>query len=233
MYETILTVKPASAAEFNPVPLTRFAPELLLSVQHTTQGPIIAAFHKQSHKLEIYDPEPGKFALFVYQLPPGTALAHFTSKLTFAVGSAAIEDNSQVGEHDLTRVAVISNLIAGTTANPRWFSKQSQSIMQQFSLPSSEKVRGIAPIVGVGGEQDSTRMSSEEREGFYLWTTTALYECRPKMAPERIFCQLLQKGLEKTDAEPLGKTFRLDLFRLYEEAGDRAFDSQDYGRALE
>jgi hypothetical protein len=226
MYETIVDAKVQNAPQFVPVLLTRFAPDTSLSVQHTAQGSIIAAYNKASAKLEIYDPEPGKFALFVYQLPAGTAMFHFTSKLTFVVGSTAADaqESGATPESDLSRVAVISNLIAGTTVNPRWFLRhQIQSIMQQFSLPPKEKVRGMLSY-------DST----ESAEGnFFVWTTNGLYEIRQKMSPEKIFFQLLAKGLEKTDAEPFGKTFRLDLFSLYEQAADREFEAGNYGRALD
>lgn len=58
--------------------------------------------------------------------------------------SANQEQASSTTESDLSRIAVISNLIAGTTVNPRWFLRhQIQSIMQQFSLPPKEKVRGM------------------------------------------------------------------------------------------
>lgn len=56
MYETIISAK-QPAPQFAPVALTRFAPEMSLSVQHTPQGSIIAAYNKASAKLEIYDPE--------------------------------------------------------------------------------------------------------------------------------------------------------------------------------
>ena len=57
MYETIVDVKAPNAAQFAPVLLTRFAPEISLTVQHTAQGSIIAAYNRASAKLEIYDPE--------------------------------------------------------------------------------------------------------------------------------------------------------------------------------
>ena len=40
-------------------------------------------------------------------------------------------------------------------------------------------------------------------------------------------------GLERTEAEPLGKTAGLDLLQLYEEAADNYFAAGHYGRALE
>jgi hypothetical protein len=57
MYETIIDAKPQNAPQFTPVLLTRFAPETSLTVQHTSQGSIIAAYNRTSAKLEIYDPE--------------------------------------------------------------------------------------------------------------------------------------------------------------------------------
>lgn len=44
---------------------------------------------------------------------------------------------------------------------------------------------------------------------------------------------LLAQGLEKTDAEPLGKTVGLDILALYEHAADRFFAKGNFGRALE
>jgi hypothetical protein len=48
-----------------------------------------------------------------------------------------------------------------------------------------------------------------------------------------IFNQLLSQGLEKNEAEPLGKTVGLDLLNLYEEIADEYFEKGQYGRSLE
>jgi hypothetical protein len=69
-------------------------------------------------------------------------------------------------------------------------------------------------------------------EGFFMWTKDSIYELVPKKSPEKIFFDLLASNADK-EAESLGKTFELDLLRLYETAADEFFDLGEFGRSLE
>lgn len=74
---------------------------------------------------------------------------------------------------------------------------------------------------------------SDPLEGIYFWSDKALYEVKPHQSLEEIFYTLVEKGMEKKYGEHLVLTFDLDVYKLYEIAGDIYFNKGQYGRALD
>jgi hypothetical protein len=69
--ETLLAAP--GRAPFLLVPVQRFARDRTLSVQRARQGSVLTAWHAPTLKLEVYGPDMGKYALFIYQVRRGWA----------------------------------------------------------------------------------------------------------------------------------------------------------------
>ncbi|KAL6076588.1 negative regulation of SNARE complex assembly, variant 2 [Balamuthia mandrillaris] len=235
------------AAQKNPFAITllpafseqQLSEGLVLSVQHTQQGCFIGAYRPSAHTFEVFGPELGKFPLFVYQLPFPASHIQLTDKLLFAVGQE---------EGKTAKVYVVSKWNAATSSEPQWFYKHNKkSVMQEFVLPPQEMVGGVFPTfssaprgMGIptnvrrsGSFGDFLNNESSGLEGFFFWTNTTLYQCKPFHTPEQIFFSLISSGQEKVEAELLGKTMGLDLLTLYERAADANFAAGNHERALE
>eukprot|EP00727_Mastigamoeba_balamuthi_P014412 m51a1_g9596 hypothetical protein (1520) ;mRNA; r:1034033-1039913 len=224
-YRTIFTSR--NGEEFALQPLRQFPPTAEVSVQEARNGPVVGVFNRQSLQLEVYDTQISKYPLFVYQMPPGTVGFHYTKNLTYALveaGPSAGDPQSQ----SCCSIVVISNLIAGTSTTQKVSSKlRTSAAMQRFSIPADEH------FCGTFGYSDSSDALGEPYvRGCFVWTTSCIYRLSPCTRPETIFFQLVAQGLEKSDAEDLGKTLGLDLFSLYEQAADSYFAQREYGRAL-
>lgn len=74
---------------------------------------------------------------------------------------------------------------------------------------------------------------SDPLEGFYFWSNKTLYQVKPNLPLEQIFFKLVEKGMEKKLGENLVLTFDLDVYNLYEVAGDNYFKKGQHGRALD
>lgn len=79
-----------------------------MSTQKSKQGTLIGVFQPSSNKFELYDSEMSKFALYVYQLLPGTKHIHLLDKFTIVSRSDGSSGSI---------ISVISNYIAGTPTN--------------------------------------------------------------------------------------------------------------------
>lgn len=232
-YESIISTPKSKANEplstqFLPVPLQQFPYQdnVSLGVQKTWQGCLVGAYHPLTHTYEVFGPDLGKFALFVYQLPSPPTQILLTERLTFVV--------SKVGE-DASSVSVVSNWNAATSPEPHWFYKHHKdSVMQEFNLGPGQNILGVfrtnnsATLLRRSPQNPSTAL-----EGFYMWTSDAVYQCVAEQTPENIFYSLIGKGLEKSEAESFGKTMALDMLTLYETAADKYFELGKYQRAFE
>jgi hypothetical protein len=265
---------PSVVAEFGIETLRQFGQDSEVTVQDTKFGPIIGVMSRQSRQLEIYGAELGKFPLFVFQLPPGTVGFHFTRTVTFAfveasqaqlqsaaVTTTASPSSSGGSSPQATPLSssmtlsslgatgnilcVVSNLIAGTSTMPKYYTRtRSSSVMQRFGIGQDERFGGSFYMPSAnGGDLSSSEDGSDvpqssssaesSLQGCYIWTSKGLYQCKPTIQPEKLFFQLVSQGLERSDAEDFGKTLGLDLFTLYEQAADSYFADHDYGRALD
>jgi len=225
-YDTILTN--VGKPPFTPSAFERFPSGARLSAQRSKQGPLIGVFHSQSNKFEVYDLEFNKFALFVYQLFPEISHLLLTDKFIFTVSPAS---------PDTSKISVVSNLVAGTSANPLLFLKQmKESIMQEFVLPRGEAVRGFLrsfPVSRMVAVRNSAGGADVPLEGCIVVTSKGVYELRANIPPKSIFFSLLVESPDKKEAETLGKTLQLDLYQLYETAADQQFREGHADKALE
>ena len=151
----------------------------MISIQETQRrGTLIGSFDPTNNKLEVYDTDLSTYALFVYQLVPGTSLAQLTDKLVFAV---TYDSNELSGT---SHIFVISNLISATSSGSQQLYKKNQreSIMQEFRI-HGEKVRGIFRAFPNQFNSPNKPVNSmhTELEGFLLWTSDGIYECRQKV----------------------------------------------------
>ncbi|PRP84713.1 hypothetical protein PROFUN_07963 [Planoprotostelium fungivorum] len=218
-FDTIILQQAAKGSMFQPTSLP-FG-DAQVKPQKLRVGTCLGAYKPNTARLELYDSHmASKFAIFIYQLLGGARHIQVTDKP---------DDSGN------TELSVISNLMAGVSAEPSHLRKtnststlsnsrntiKKESILQQFTFP--ESVEGVLPALE----------DTDELTGFLFWTSRGIYQCRQHISAESLFFQLIKYGFAKSLAEPLGQTVGLDLLTLYEEAGDAYFREQKYGQALD
>eukprot|EP00002_Diphylleia_rotans_P038556 TRINITY_DN8793_c0_g2_i4.p1 TRINITY_DN8793_c0_g2~~TRINITY_DN8793_c0_g2_i4.p1 ORF type:complete len:1462 (+),score=228.86 TRINITY_DN8793_c0_g2_i4:40-4425(+) len=217
---------------FSMTPLTRFAQNLTITKQEIHHQPVFGVFHPSGNKLEVYDEDFSKYALFVYHLPPGTINYHLTERFIFAVC------RDSLGE----KIVVISTLMAGTSAEQSYkYTKsgfagtsnrqQTDAAMQEFRIHGNQHVLGFFRASKRMRDRDNAS-DQGALDGVYIWLADGLYELRPKQAPEQIFKKLVLEGHD-AHAELLGKSIGLDLLSLYEEIADNFYSEGDIARSLQ
>ena len=204
-----------------PSPGTRLCPQTI----HRRQKPttVISVYSSATDKLLVFDESLGKHAMYAYQLSP-SASEILTDRFIFSAHGSSFH--------------VISTLFAGTSAQPHFSLRVSRdSLMQTLQTDKQKEIQGlfppfapasllIDPFAG-GGAVD------EALEGCFVWTENCVYRCTADVSPEQIFLDMIRKGLESKEAEPLGKACGLDVLGLYEVAAEQAYEAKNYGRALE
>jgi len=150
------------------------------------------------------------------------------------------------GPYSTVRFSVLSNIVAGTSANPLYLYKQ-DSLMQEFKFAAGETVLQIMRAFPISRMMMNKTAASKgvatdtvQLEGCIVVTNRAIYELRQHVPAEVknsiaekknifilvvaikiIFFGLLSQSKDKNQAEMLGKTVGLDMFQLYESAGDQ------------
>jgi len=234
MFETL--VSHPSDKQYSIAPLAQFPPGCRLSTQETAQGVTIAVQHPEA-KIEVFDCELSKYAMFVFQICPGMELVHMSDKFLFTVSGPPEAPEGR------NRLSVISRLLAGTSGGSGPVHHPREAIMQEFRLPPGQRLQGVLqtrpPLVSVAAappDSPDSRGKGSVRGGstppLYLWSQDTIYECAMDMRPEEIFKSLVMGGLERNHAEPLGKTLGLDLLLLYKEVADEYFEAGQHERAL-
>jgi alpha-tubulin suppressor-like RCC1 family protein len=138
--------------------INKFGTETALSLQRMHQSEqVIGAYDKSNNKLEIYDALLTKFPLFVFQLFDSDIRSiYLTDKVIFTLRT----------DEEGWKLGVISRLLSGASANPRWMSKyQKESKLQEFKFGLNERIAGhlpafVAPKSHVPSSQASPSLSS-------------------------------------------------------------------------
>lgn len=214
--------------------------------EDSEKGPMLCMFNSIDNRLSIYDPLSTRFPLYIFQLNSDTHKVFVTDNLLITAQSSTQLRSVPHPQH----IWIISRLLANALQNsntsgeshlisPHWTlgqhqSKKSASVFQDFQLPQRQKILGILPGYHLKELNEHQKESSNFLEGCIIWTQNSVYEMRQNCAPFYIFKKILRHptGMFGEKSDQFGKTFKLDIFKIYEYEGDRAFKSMDYKRAF-
>ncbi|WAR18296.1 UVR8-like protein [Mya arenaria] len=173
--------------------------------------------------------------LFVYQLPVGSLFTTLTDRVTFVASKLAGNQ----------KLLVLSNQRAEISSdNYEEFNKE--SVLQQFEFSADEKLMSIFPksfpfywheklendfsrhpqdtdykqADNVPSALDIPLSSHTVIDGCIIVTENTVYECRPRVSPERLFLELCINQSDSSLIDQLGISLGLDLNILFERAAE-------------
>lgn len=114
-------------------------------------------------------------------------------------------------KHD--KIWVISKLLSSNDY-------KNDSILQEFIV--NEKIQGFLP-----------NLVDSNLETVYIWSRNSLYELKQKNKPKEIFNYLLKNNsIPFTKLEQFGKTFSLNLLKIYEKCANDLFEKNQISLSL-
>ncbi|XP_031571187.1 uncharacterized protein LOC116305433 [Actinia tenebrosa] len=219
-----------------PMPVKSPMGEVQFSVQHARNQVFIGAHNQRTDILQVYDTDVEHLPMFIYQLPSGTSQFILTDRLVFCV----VHDNQ-----GKTSLSIISSQLAETSQSvPRSPHRAESSIIQTFVLPKDEQVVGLfKQTKTMEGLRQASDVMEEDVDSFLptrvynvdgciLVTTSAVYECRPSVSPEKLFLDLAINNTDNTAADMLAITTGLDVNMLYQMAAEEALNQSKYEHAM-
>ncbi len=203
---------------------------------------LLSCYSRANYQLSIYDPENQRYPLYVFQMNRDAGLVHMTDQLLFSV--------QRSNEAESERIWVTSRILASqmSTDTLPTSTMRNTSVFQEFILPAGQHALGFmpgfvykkphsrispSPSITSLDEMETTEPVEPEYdiEGAYVWTQDNIYELKQKNTPPQLFHHMIENNNEQA-ADQFGKTFDLDLFRLYESSGDAAFEAGKFDKAF-
>ncbi|GAB1599590.1 uncharacterized protein LOC115226128 [Argonauta hians] len=226
---------------FWPVYFPQFGRSIQLSPQYAKGRQLIAAHCCRTCSYQIYDCSMERSPLYIYKLPLGAHNTVFTDSLIFL-------NTWQDGK----KLFLLANQKAETfPGSDQGLSPD--SILQTFDLPCEEKVLGIVkkcyPFYWHDKQEASMQLSHTELmsdlspysvpisrhsvlDGCLVITENAVYECRPRISPERYFLQLALHPTECGHVHHFAVSLGLDYNQLFQLATDHLLTKAHYTHAL-
>ncbi|XP_052272508.1 uncharacterized protein LOC127873013 isoform X1 [Dreissena polymorpha] len=221
---------------FAPVLLTQFSRSVTLNPQYAKGRHLVTAYCTKNSTYEVFASDMEHSPLFVYKLPIGSLFTTFTDRLTFLASKLA-------GDQKLT---IVSNQRAEVSdSSEHDFNKD--SVVQQFEIPPDEKLVSILAkpfpfywhekleedhhkhLADTDDHKNAESLPSAYNiilnshtvlDGCIVITNNTVYECRPRISPERLFLELCISQSDSSLVEQLGISLGLDLNFLFEIASD-------------
>ncbi|KAK3585949.1 hypothetical protein CHS0354_038491 [Potamilus streckersoni] len=225
-----------NSSNFIPLRFYQFQRSVWLSPQYAKGRHFVAAHCDKTSTYQIYDSNVEHSPLFVYKLPHGSVSIVFTDRVIFT--------SSVLGGEN--KLIVISNQRAEMSAETeKDFNKD--AVVQQFDFPKEEKLLTIikksfpfywhekqeelkrAKLKVDSASADPNKVisalhiqlnSHTVMDGCIIITDTCVYECRPRISPERLFLEFCVHQSDTSVAEQLGVSLSLDLNSLLEVAAE-------------
>ncbi|XP_065840918.1 uncharacterized protein [Oscarella lobularis] len=164
-------------------------------------------------------------ALFTYKLVRRVIKLLFTDTIIFALCQG------QESESKSTLNIISSHLAASvhvTNEPPREDPRLSDSVMQSFELPENEIVLYLY-------RQENALREKEHQtvlDSCLVVTNQAVYMCKQKVHPEKIFLELASDQNTIDLSDRLGIAIQLDVCGLYGIAAERQLERKNYDHAL-
>ncbi|XP_046564861.1 uncharacterized protein LOC124273631, partial [Haliotis rubra] len=238
---------------FLPLRYEQFQRSVILCPQNARGRHFITAHEDKTSTFQVYDSHVEHSPLFVYKLPIGAYNVILTDRLIFTTsrvsGRRLLIISNQRAETSLEdhQMGIVKD-----------FNKE--AIVQQFDLPPDETLLGVQkkcfPFYWHEKREEERLRSVQEGEemeqptslppniqaipvtshtvldGCIVITNQAIYECRPRISPERLFLALAIQHTDAAYAESLGISIGLDLTALFEVAADHLLRAGEFSRSV-
>ncbi|XP_077982825.1 uncharacterized protein LOC144437691 [Glandiceps talaboti] len=235
--------------DFAPVPFKQFSNYVRLNVQHAKGRNYVAAHDKETSIYKVFDASVDNWLpLFVYQVPADSDHIVLTDRLMFAV----------INHMDKVCLSVISNQMSETSSPTVDEETSMDAVVQLFSIPDDENILEIYKerfpsryladrqkrhkvTEGDGGSRRGLASSTAEYiesqkdtvlDGCIVVTDAAVYQCRPRVSPEKLFLQLAVEYSDCSLADQLGIVLSLDVNTLYETGAKLRLSRGEYNQAM-
>ncbi|XP_029652973.1 uncharacterized protein LOC115226128 isoform X1 [Octopus sinensis] len=226
---------------FWPVYFPQFGRSIQLSPQYAKGRQLVAAHCCRTCSYQIYDCSIQRSPLYIYKLPLGAHNTVFTDRLIFL-------NTWQDGK----KLFLLANQKAETFPGSEQ-SLSPESVLQTFDLPCEEKVLGIVkqsyPFYWHDKQESSMNLSPAELmsdlspysvpishhsvlDGCLVITECAVYECRPRISPERYFFQLALHPTDCVHVDHFAVSLGLDYNQLFQLATDHLLTKGHFTHAL-
>eukprot|EP00106_Octopus_bimaculoides_P003264 XP_014770706.1 PREDICTED: uncharacterized protein LOC106869467 [Octopus bimaculoides] len=226
---------------FWPVYFPQFGRSIQLSPQYAKGRQLVAAHCCRTCSYQIYDCSIQRSPLYIYKLPLGAHNTVFTDRLIFL-------NTWQDGK----KLFLLANQKAETFPGSEQ-NLSPESVLQTFDLPCEEKVLGIVkqsyPFYWHDKQESSMNLSPAELmsdlspysvpishhsvlDGCLVITECAVYECRPRISPERYFFQLALHPTDCVHVDHFAVSLGLDYNQLFQLATDHLLTKGHFTHAL-
>ncbi|KAL8577369.1 hypothetical protein ACOMHN_038273 [Nucella lapillus] len=227
-------------------------PWVLLHPQYARGRHFITAHDQKAATLQVYDSEIQFSPLFIYKLPPGAESVILTDRLTFTLsrrnGCQLLVLSNQRAEtsaetvQDFNDDAVIQQLevpsgerYVGTCARSfpfYWHDRQEEQQRLRSRQGTVLDQPSMDTVAMDPAAFDIPVTSHTVLDGCLVVTDAAVYECRPRASPERLFLQQTMVGGETGVAEHLAISVGLDITHLAELAAQHLLSHGQVSRAV-
>lgn len=219
---------------FFPMRFYQFQRSECLAPQYARGRHFISAYCDKTAILKIYDSKLEHSPLFIYKLPLGSLKVILSDRVIFATSRLGGEQKLMILSNQRTETSVDED---------KEFNRE--AILQQFDFSGDEKLLSILlksfPFYwhekleeqqrGTTGQMAGTSCSRISAfdiqltshtvlDGCIIVTDSNVYECRPRISPERLCLELCVSQSDVSVAEQLGISLSLDLNSLFEVAAD-------------
>eukprot|EP00118_Oscarella_pearsei_P012776 m.96474 g.96474 ORF g.96474 m.96474 type:complete len:1516 (+) comp36911_c0_seq7:44-4591(+) len=218
------------AHHFQPNQLKLLHMDVQLSSQRKISRSFLAGHDLITQRFELMnaDVDLQGQALFTYTLVRRVTKLLFTNTIIFAL----CEEKGRV-----TTLNIISSHLAAsvepTNEPPREDPRQSDSVVQSFNLPENETVLYLfhqEPTTPFDMSQEIGLQTV--LESCLIVTNRAVYQCRQKLHPEKIFLELASSPKTIDLSDRLGIAIQLDICGLYGMAAENQLKERNYTHAL-
>ncbi|XP_064632820.1 uncharacterized protein LOC135491095 isoform X2 [Lineus longissimus] len=226
----------ANCDDFVPMCFYQFPLSVQLQPQYAKGRHFVTAYNRVKRTFEVFDSSLDHRPLFIYEVPKQADDVILTDKLIIC----SMKQDVNV------RLMFISNQMAETSPEQNQVFNQ-QAVIQAFKLTDAVLVnihKRALPFYWFerqeerdGKKQDNARddiaiSMHTVLEGCVVVTQHDVYECRPRVSPERYFLNLCLNQSDLSYSEQLGIMLGLDINGLYEDAARFKMEAGDFTQAM-
>ncbi|XP_076469360.1 uncharacterized protein LOC143299801 isoform X3 [Babylonia areolata] len=250
--QSVLDCSAENVAVFTAERIPQSQPWVVLHPQFARGRHFITAHDQKAATLQVYDSEIQFSPLFIYKLPPGAENVILTDRVTFTLsrrnGCQLLVLSNQRAEtsaetlQDFNDDAVIQKLELPPGEKLLGACQRSFPFYWHDKQEEQQRARLRQGTVLEQPTMDTVAMDPQAFEipvtshtvldGCIIVTDTAVYECRPRASPERLFLQHTMVSGETGLAEHLAISVGLDITLLAELAAQHLLGQGQVSRAV-
>ncbi|KAK3101004.1 hypothetical protein FSP39_000154 [Pinctada imbricata] len=245
---------------FMPMRFYQFPKSVMLCPQYAKGRHFITAHDNKSSTYQIFDSNIEHLPLFVYKLPTGSynillsdKVIHTMTRLSGEkrllilanqMAESSIEDTKEFNKDSVIQQfdLPLGEKLLGVMAKSfpfYWHEKHEEELKQSMGTNQSKSVLpGISQSETASADPDQSQSSYDidvpshtVLNGCIIVTDAGVYECRPRISPERLFLDLAIQQTDPSVTDSLGISLGLDLHALYELAAEYSVQIGNYSHA--